>query len=106
MNRGRAAGYAMAALLTLALALIAWKWPDLKAQAEAGSAYGARIGCSCRYVQGRDMESCEKDREPGMAMVRLDDEPGARAVTGSVPLMATRTARFKPGFGCILDEAR
>lgn len=106
MNRRRAAGYAFAGLVALAAALIAWNWPDLKAQAETGSAYGARIGCSCRYVQGRGMESCEGDMEPGMAMVRLDDDPAAKAVTGSVPLMAQRTARLKPGFGCVLDEIR
>ena len=105
MNKGRAAGYGMAGLLVLALALIAWNWPDLKAQAAAGSAYGARIGCSCRYVQGRDMESCQEDMEPGMAMVRLDDDPASKAVIGSVPLMAQRTARLKPGFGCVLDRA-
>jgi hypothetical protein len=106
MNRGRTAGYALVALLALVLALIAWNWPALKAQAEAGSAYGARIGCSCRYVQGRGMESCREDMEPGMEMVRLDDDPAARAVTGSVPLMARRTARLKPGFGCVLDPVR
>jgi hypothetical protein len=95
----------MAALLALAVALIAWNWPHLKAQAAAGSAYGARIGCSCRYVQGRGMESCREDMEPGMAMVQLDDDPAEKAVTGSVPLMAQRTARLKPGFGCVLDRA-
>lgn len=105
MNRGRAAGFVLAALLAIVLALIAWNWPGLKAQAEAGSAYGARIGCSCRYVQGRGMESCREDMEPGMAMVRLDDDPAAQAVTGSVPLMAQRTARLRPGFGCVLDPA-
>lgn len=105
MNNGRIAGYAAAALLALAIALLVWQWPGLTARAEAGSAYGARIGCSCRYVQGRDMASCEGDMEPGMDMVRLDDDPAARAVTGSVPLMARRTARLKPGFGCVLDAA-
>ena len=105
MNRGRVAGYGLVALLALVLALIAWNWPGLKAQAEAGSAYGARIGCSCRNVQGRGMESCREDMEPGMAMVRLDDDPAAQAVTGSVPLMAQRTARLRPGFGCVLDPA-
>jgi len=105
MNKGRVAGYGLAGLLVLVLALIAWNWPDLKAQAAAGSAYGARIGCSCRYVQGRGMESCREDMEPGMAMVRLDDDPAAQAVTGSVPLMAQRTARLMPGFGCVLDRA-
>src|SRR3546814_10291598 len=43
-----------------------WKFPSFKAQAELGSAYAARVGCSCRYVQGRSLESCQSDFEPGM----------------------------------------
>lgn len=105
MRRGRLASLTAAALLAGAFALLLWSWPDLAARAEAGSAYAARIGCSCRYVQGRDMPSCASDMEPGMEMVRLDDDPVAKSVTGSVPLMAKRTARLRPGFGCVLDPA-
>src|SRR3546814_11951789 len=54
---------------SLLLGLLIWKFPDFKAQAEVGSAYAARIGCSCRYVQGRSLESCQTDFEPGMDMV-------------------------------------
>lgn len=106
MNRVRLAAYAAAALPVFAIALLAWRWPDLRARAEAGSAYGARIGCSCRYVEGRSLASCEQDREPGMEMVRIDDDPAQRAVTASVPLMARRTARLNDGFGCLLDPAQ
>lgn len=105
MKKQRLATLAAGLLLTGALALLLWSWPDLKARAEAGSAYGARIGCSCRYVQGRDMASCARDMEPGMEMVRLDDDPAERAVIGSVPLLAKRTARLRPGFGCMLEPA-
>src|SRR3546814_6077430 len=93
----------LALLLLCGLALLLWKWPDLKARAEAGAAYGARIACSCRYVENRSMESCEGDMEPGMDMVSLDDDPPNRAVTGNVPLIAKRTARLRPGFGCVLQ---
>src|SRR3546814_9002469 len=65
MKKVRIAGYAGALLLLCGLALLLWKWPDLKARAEAGAAYGARIACSCRYVENRSMESCEGDMEPG-----------------------------------------
>ncbi|WP_298402048.1 hypothetical protein [Sphingobium sp.] len=93
-----------AALLLLALlGVLAWHWTSLSAQARLGTAYGARIGCSCRYVEGRAMGSCQDDKEPGMAMVRLTDLPEERAVKASVPLIASRTARFKPGWGCLLD---
>ncbi|MBZ9649463.1 hypothetical protein K9B33_18155 [Sphingobium sp. 3R8] len=91
-------------LLVLALlALVAWQWTTLGARARLGAAYGARIGCSCRYVEGRAMGSCEADKEPGMGLVRLTDLPEVRAVEASVPLLARRTARFKPGWGCLLD---
>src|SRR3546814_9600606 len=83
MKKVRIAGYAGALLLLCGLALLLWKWPDLKARAEAGAAYGARIACSCRYVENRSMESCEGDMEPGMDMVSLDDDTPNRAVTGN-----------------------
>ncbi|NML09814.1 hypothetical protein HHL08_06570 [Sphingobium sp. AR-3-1] len=90
-------------LLLALLALVAWQWTTLSARARLGAAYGARIGCSCRYVEGRDMGSCDADKEPGMELVRLTDLPDSRAVEASVPLLASRTARFKPGWGCLLD---
>ncbi len=93
-----------AAVLGLALiGAFTWHWTELGARARLGAAYGARMGCSCRYVEGRSMESCDRDKEPGMAMVRLTDRPDERAVEGSVPLIARRTARFRPGWGCLLD---
>ncbi len=101
--RRRAAFYAMGALILLAAALLAWNWTDLRARAEVGAAYGARIGCSCRYVEGRAMASCEEDKEPGMALVRLTDRPKSRGVEARVPLLASRSARYRPGWGCLLD---
>lgn len=94
----------LAGLFVLSLlGLLAWNWTTLGARARLGAAYGARMTCSCRYVEGRSMGSCEGDKEPGMALVRLTDRPEARAVDASVPLLASRTARFRPGWGCLLD---
>lgn len=91
-------------LLVLALlGALAWHWTALSARARLGAAYGARLGCSCRYVEGRAMGSCNADKEPGMGLVSLTDLPEERAVQASVPLLASRTARFKPGWGCLLD---
>src|SRR3546814_20667183 len=105
MKKVRIAGYAGALLLLCGLALLLWKWPDLKARAEAGAAYGARIACYCRYVENRSMESCAGDMDPGMDMVSLDDDPPNRAVTGTVPLIATSTARLLPGLGGVTEYA-
>ena len=85
------------------LVVIAWHWRGWTAQAQVGAAYGARMTCSCRYVEGRSMESCKGDTEPGMEIVSISDSPEEKAVTGSVPLMAKRTARLRKGFGCLLE---
>lgn len=79
-----------------------WKFPAFKAQAELGSAYAARVGCSCRYVQGRSLENCQSDFEPGMEMVSLSEDPATKTVTGSVPLLASRSARYVGASGCLL----
>lgn len=79
-----------------------WKFPSFKAQAELGSAYAARVGCSCRYVQGRSLDSCQSDFEPGMEMVSLSEDPATKTVTGSVPLLASRSAHYAGASGCLL----
>ena len=91
-------------MLILAVGVVIWQFPTWKALADTGTAYGARIGCSCRYVQGRDLASCATDFEPGMEMVSLSDG-GERAVTASIPLLASRTARLRGATGCVLDPA-
>ncbi|WP_257539942.1 hypothetical protein [Sphingobium sp. CFD-1] len=98
--------YGLGGLIAVLLALLAWNWRSLNARAALGAAYGARVACSCRYVERRDMPSCQGDKEPGTGMVALTDHPDARAVSASVPLIATRTARYRPGWGCLLDPVR
>jgi hypothetical protein len=49
------------------------------------------------------MESCKGDKEPGMALVTLSDDAESRSVEASVPLLASRTARYRKGWGCLLD---
>lgn len=89
--------------LALILAVVVWKYPAWKAQAEVGAAYGARVGCSCRFVQGRSIESCRTDFEPGMEIVSIEEVEGRRAIHASVPLMASRTAHYDGPSGCLLD---
>ena len=94
-----------AALIAVAalIVLVAWNWRGWAARAQVGAGYGARMTCSCRYVEGRGMESCKGDTEPGMEIVSISDSPDDKSVTARVPLMATRTARYRKGFGCLLD---
>jgi hypothetical protein len=103
MTRRSIATWAGAALLLLIIAFLAWKWSTFQSRAEVSAAYGARLTCSCRYVEGRTMDSCRGDLEPGMGMVTLSDDRSAKAVNGRVTLMASRTARYREGFGCLLD---
>jgi len=95
--------------LKIALSVIAlftalwllWNWNSIKGQARAGAAYGAHVTCSCRYVEGRDMASCETDKEKGMEMVRLSDDPENQRVYASVPFLAEAVAERRGAFGCV-----
>ena len=93
----------MAVVVLIALLWLAWNWGAMRAQAEVATAFGARITCSCRYVEGRTMDSCKGDKEPGMALVTLSDDPQQQQVKASVPLIASGVARYRRGWGCLLD---
>ena len=90
-------------LAVIAIALLALYREPLFGYARTGAAFGARTACACRYLAGRRLGDCKKDFEPGMWAVFLSDDAEARAVTGYVPLLARETARFRPGYGCLLD---
>lgn len=97
--------------LVVALAVLAgalgWVYrAPIEGYTTIGAAFGARTACSCRYVAGRSLEDCERDFEPGMDLVFLSDDPETRSVTARVPLIASDTARYRPGYGCILDPWR
>lgn len=85
---------------------LAWNWNSIKGQARVGVAYGAHITCSCRYVQGRDMASCETDKEKGMEIVRLSDDPENKRIYASVPFLAKAVAERRGAYGCVqLNQA-
>ena len=75
----------------------------MKPTIELGVGYGAHVVCSCRYIGGRDMESCYNDYEPGMEMVSMQDDEAEKRITASVPLLASRSAQFREGLGCVLE---
>ncbi|WP_150291100.1 hypothetical protein [Sphingobium estronivorans] len=95
--------YGIVIVALLPLALLVWNWSTLRARAQVGVGFGARVACSCRYVEGRSMKSCQGDKEPGMWAVSLKDLPEAKAVNAAVPLFASRTARYRQGWGCLLE---
>ena len=94
------------AVLVLAALWLVWNWNSVKGQARVGAAYGAHITCSCRYIEGRDLASCETDKEAGMEMVSLSDDPENKRVYASVPFLAEAVAERRGAFGCVqLNEA-
>lgn len=104
-RRGRL--WAILALLVGGGLIALWFSPPaerLRGDALAGTAYGARVACSCRFVAGRSMEDCAKDKLDGMGMIRLSSDEDAKSVTASVPFIASDTARLREGYGCVLDR--
>ncbi|MCT2557770.1 hypothetical protein N0B51_02115 [Tsuneonella sp. YG55] len=71
--------------------------------ARAGSAYGARVACSCRFVAGRPLSDCARDKVSGMELVTLSEDEEDKSVTARM-LIVSDTARLKPGYGCVLDR--
>jgi hypothetical protein len=88
--------------LVLTAALFAYREP-IQGYAAAGTAYGARVACSCRFVAGRSVEDCAKDKVPGMELIRLSEDEAARSVTASFPLVRSDTARLREGYGCVMQ---
>lgn len=75
----------------------------LASYARTGTAYGARIGCSCRFIEGRPIGACRKDFEGGMGLVTLSEDAAARSVTARFALAYPQTATFVDGVGCQLE---
>jgi hypothetical protein len=94
---------ALAAGLAVLL-LLAWFWQPLRAYAQLGASYGAHIGCSCRFVSGRDLGECRQDFETGMGLVMLSEDRQDRSVTARFPLLSSQTATFREGEGCVLEK--
>lgn len=82
---------------------VAWLWGPASRYALTGASYGARVACSCRYVGGRSLGDCAKDMEGPVRWVSLSEDPGAKSVTASYPLLARQTATYRDGWGCQLQ---
>jgi hypothetical protein len=90
----------------LALFTVAVSWAGWQHQAMQAAGLSARMTCSCRYIQGRELGSCREDLAgiSWMTLVRYSDDPERKRVTASVPMMATRSAKLKDGFGCLPER--
>lgn len=106
LRTNRTLHWALGALAALAVLFVAISWPRWQLRAQVATGFGARVACSCRYIEGRGLDSCKSDFAglKGMGLVRFTDDPAQRTVHASVPLLASRKAAFKPGYGCLPDK--
>ena len=81
-----------------------WFRAPITGYAQVGSAYAARVACSCRFVAGRTMEDCAKDKLAGMELVSLSESREEKSVTARFLLVASDTARIREGYGCVLQK--
>jgi hypothetical protein len=96
--------WAIFVLLVLAAGLFLWFRTPITGYAQVSSAYAARVGCSCRFVAGRTLEDCAKDKLAGMELVSLSENEEEKSVTARFLLVASDTARLRDGYGCVLDK--
>ena len=92
----------IAPLVAFALYAV-WKWGEWQRAGATGAAYAARITCSCRYIGGRDAESCARDIRDDAGLALVTDLPEEKAVRASIPLLGSARARFRPGYGCLVE---
>ncbi|WP_240330882.1 hypothetical protein [Sphingorhabdus sp. Alg239-R122] len=89
-------------LLLIFAAMLFYFLPAIKGLTQAGTAYGARVTCSCRYIGGRTLDDCKKDFEDGMEMVSVAENTGTRRIDATVPMLAHEAAEYREGYGCVL----
>jgi len=102
MSMKRKISYGVIAILLLAMVWLAMSWGGIKNSAHLATAYSAHIVCSCRYIEGRDMDSCETDREDGMESVSLTDDPENKRVSASIVFLSKAVAEKRGEYGCIV----
>ena len=83
-------------LLLLAGVVAIWFYrAPIQGYAGAGTAYTARVACSCRFVGGRDLDDCGKDKLAGMELISLKEDVEAKSVTARFPLIISETATYR-----------
>ena len=96
----------MVALLLLVALVAAALWfnrAPIAGYSGVATSYAARVACSCRFVAGRDLEDCSKDKLGGMELVSLSENVEAESVTASIPFVDSVTATKREGYGCVLE---
>ena len=94
--------FVLLAALAAGVAAYVYREP-INGYARTSTAYSARVACSCRFVAGRSIEDCAKDKLGGMELVTLVDDAETKSVTARFPLITSDTATLREGYGCVLE---
>lgn len=103
-SRSRRWPWAVLIVLVAAAVAIWFYRAPIQGYAGAGTAYTARVACSCRFVGGRDLDDCAKDKLAGMELISLKEDAEAKSVTARFPLILSETATYREGYGCVLES--
>lgn len=102
-GKGRLFMWAVLTVLAVILAALYVYRVPINGYAQVSSAYAARVTCSCRFVAGRSLADCEKDKLAGMELVTLSDDAQTKSVTARFPFIAAHTATYRKGYGCVME---
>lgn len=97
-------GRGVLALIVAVLGVAAWYWPAISGNAVAAASVGARIACSCHFVEGRPLGQCRDDFESGMGLVTVSADEAGKSVTARVLLLSRQKATLREGAGCVLES--
>ena len=97
-------GLWLLAITALIIGVVVWIFREpIQGYGSIASAYSARVACSCRFVAGRELKDCAKDKLAGMEVVTLMEDVETKSVTARFPLVASATATYRKGYGCVLE---
>lgn len=103
-KRGSGIWLKLLLLIALAIGVVAWFYGEaIAGYSEAGTGYGAKNACSCRYLAGRELSQCYDDFIPGMGAIWLTEDEGEQSVTATIPLISSTTATYSEGYGCMIE---
>src|SRR5260370_23560751 len=72
---------------------------------EIGPGYSADLACACVFVSGRTPESCIADLDPlARKLVSVSVAPANLSVSARALGLVHRTARYRDGYGCTLED--
>ena len=100
LGRGKRAALVVAGLLLVG-AVVAFRAFRLGDLARIGAGYVAQQTCACRFIAGRNAQSCWTDLEP-LAQKIVHVREGAGEITASTLGIAHATARYEKNYGCSL----